>query len=118
MIRAGWFIAGIIALGLGLLGIPLPGLPTVPFLLLTAFCFARSSPRLHDWLLAHPRLGPPIRDWNENGAISPRAKRIATVTVAITFGISLYLGLKPWILALQAAVLACVLLFMWTRPNG
>jgi len=49
---------GAISLGVGLLGIILPGLPTTVFLLLASFLFARSSPRLHRWLLAHPRLGP------------------------------------------------------------
>ena len=116
--RVVWFLCGCTALLLALIGIPLPGLPTVPFLLLAAFCFARSSKRVHDWLMTHPRLGPPIHDWQRSGAIRPAAKRLATLAIGVTFGISLVLGLKPWVLAVQAVVLTGVLIFIWTRPNG
>ena len=116
--RAIWFIGGVIALGLALIGIPVPGLPTVPFLLLAAFCFARSSDRVHEWLITHPRLGPPISDWQSSGAIRPPAKVAATLAIAASFGISLWLALPLLGLIAQAAVLLCVLLFIWTRPNG
>ncbi|WP_138466262.1 YbaN family protein [Poseidonocella sp. HB161398] len=115
--RAIWFTFGIISLGLGMLGIPLPLLPTVPFLLLATFCFARSSPRLHNWLITHPTYGRSIRDWNEKGAISLRAKRLATVTVAASFGISLALSVPLRALAIQAVTLGLVLIFIWTRPS-
>ena len=113
-----WAIGGFTALILGLIGILLPLLPTVPFLILAAFCFARSSDRLHDWLVTHPRLGPPIRDWRESGAINPGAKRLATLSIAAVYGISLAMGLRLELLAVQGAVLCAVLFFIWTRPNG
>ncbi|MCT8158573.1 YbaN family protein [Pseudoruegeria sp. SHC-113] len=113
-----WVCLGVIALTLGTIGIVLPLLPTVPFLLLAAFFFARSSERLHNWLITHPRFGPPIEDWNRSGAISRRAKILATVSVAAAFGLSLALGLRPMILMIQAATLCCVLLFIWTRPES
>ena len=112
-----WAALGLICVGLGLIGIVLPILPTVPFMLLAAFFFARSSARLHSWLVTHPTFGPPIIDWHERGAINPRVKRIATVSIAAVFAISLALGLKPWLLALQAAILTAVLVFIWSRPN-
>jgi len=115
--RVIWFISGIAALGLAILGIPLPGLPTVPFLLLAAFCFARSSDRVHDWLINHPKLGPPIRDWRRSGAIAPYAKRLATLTVAAAFLIALLWGVPLYALGLQVLVLAGVLIFIWTRPD-
>ncbi len=116
--RALWAAGGSAALALGVVGIVTPLLPTVPFLLLAAFCFARSSARLHRWLLGHPKLGPPIRDWQNKGAISPRAKRLATLSIGVTFAVSAVLGLRWWMLAVQALVLTAVLVFIWRRPDA
>jgi uncharacterized membrane protein YbaN (DUF454 family) len=113
-----WFIGGALSLILGILGIPLPGLPTVPFLLLAAFCFAKSSDRAHSWLVNHPRLGPPIADWNKNGAIRRPAKIAASICIAASFLISVFLGVPAKALILQAIVLCCVSTFIWTRPNA
>lgn len=112
-----WLLGGGTALGLGVVGIVLPLLPTVPFLLLAAFCFARSSERLHDWLVSHPRFGPPIADWRDRGAISRAAKWAATGSILAAFGLSLLLGLGVTLLAIQALTLAAVSLFIWTRPD-
>ena len=112
-----FFTLGWIALGLGLLGIPLPGLPTTPFLLLAAFFFSRSSERVHDWLLGHALFGGPIRDWAERGAISRRAKVMAILAMGAVFTLSLFLNIPGWALAAQAASLAAVALFILTRPD-
>lgn len=109
---------GLLCVGLALVGVVLPLLPTVPFLLLAAFFFARSSPRLHNWLLSHPQFGPMIEDWMRSGAISPRGKRWATLSVAAVFGLSLILGAPGFVLIIQALVLGAVLIFLWTRPNS
>ncbi len=113
-----WAGLGLLSLGIALIGIILPLVPTVPLLLLAAFFFARSSERLHHWLLSHPTFGPPIVDWQSQGAIRPNGKRWATVSILLVFGISLALGLRPFILIIQGITLSCVLLFIWTRPNG
>lgn len=118
ILRGVWVVLGLLSLALGVVGIVTPLLPTVPFLLLAAFCFARSSQRLHDWLVDHPTLGPPIRNWQSHGAIGRKAKRLATFSVAAAFSISVLLGLKLWVLGIQAAALAGVLLFIWTRPDA
>lgn len=115
--RLAWGVGGVLAVLLGALGIFLPLLPTVPFLLLAAFCFARSSERLLDWLLDHPTLGPPIHDWRRNGAIGRRAKWLATLSIGLTFSISIALRLEPWLLGVQAAVLGAVTVFIWSRPS-
>ena len=113
-----WILFGFTALGVGVLGIFLPLVPTVPLVLLAAFCFAKSSERLHKWLTGHKTFGPMISDWNENGAILPNAKKMATVSIAIVFGISLIFGLPTKVLVIQAVTLTCVLVFIWSRPSS
>lgn len=116
MLKLIWIAAGGISLAVAIAGVVLPLVPTTPLLLLAAFCFARSSPRLETWLVEHPRLGPPIRDWRAEGAISPRAKRLALLAIGATFALSLALGLPGAVLAIQAVTLAAVSLFIVTRP--
>lgn len=116
--RGVWLLLGALALALGAVGTFLPLLPTVPFLLLSAFAFSRSSERLHHWLLAHPVLGPPISDWRDRGAIGRRAKWLASGSIAAAFLISVALGLTPWVLGVQALVLLAVSVFIWTRPHA
>ena len=113
-----WTIAGLIAVGLGLAGAVLPLLPTVPFMILAAFCFARGSDRFHNWLLGHPTFGPAIRDWRAHGAISRRGKIAAGIGIAAAFLMSVLLGVPAWVLWVQAGVLSCVLVFILTRPSG
>ena len=113
-----WLTLGCLCVALGMAGVVLPVLPTTPFMLLAAFCFARSSPRLHGWLLAHPTFGPVIQSWQAHGAIAPRVKRIALSTMLGCFLLAVWLGLKPWVLILQAVVMSCVALFILSRPDG
>lgn len=114
-----YVLAGSLSLALGVIGIFLPLLPTVPFLLLTAWCFNRGSPRFHAWLLGHPLFGPPVLDWQREGAVRTRYKVIATAMVAVT---SVYLLSRPSIpLAGKAgfsAFVLAMLAYLWTRPAG
>lgn len=116
MRRPFWFVLGGLALVLAILGIFLPLLPTTPFLLVAAFAFAESSPRVHNWLIEHAHLGPPIRDWQREGAIGRRAKFAAVIAMIAAFAISVIAGVNPTILVVQAVVLSLVALFVLTRP--
>lgn len=109
--------AGFLSLALGAVGVVLPLLPTVPFVILAAFCFARGSPELERRLLEHPKFGHHIRNWRERGAISRKGKLAAL----LAFGFSATMGLLfapwPWLLApLLAAVIGGG--WMLTRPEA
>ncbi len=110
--------AGLVALGLGLIGIVLPGLPTTPFVLLAAACFARASPRLHGWLTTHRYLGPMVRDWEANRSLPLRVKWIAITMMGTLVLLSAWqFNGRAW---LQGAVLALGLVgacVVWRIPT-
>ena len=112
-----WRLAGLTSLVLGVIGIFLPLLPTTPFMLLSAFCFSRGSKKLHDWLLTHPRLGRPILEWQDHGAISKKAKLLAGIAMLLAFLLALVGGAPTEALVIQVVVLLCVAVFIFTRPN-
>lgn len=116
--RVIWMAGGWASFGAGVVGAVLPLVPTVPFMLLAAFCFARGSARVHDWLLAHPRFGASIRDWREHRAIGREAKRWALLAILASFTASVVLGFGTAVLLVQAATLGCVAAFILTRPDG
>ncbi|MFC3613475.1 YbaN family protein [Lutimaribacter marinistellae] len=109
---------GLICVVFGLVGVALPLVPTVPFMLLAAFFFARSSSRLHHWLITHRTFGPMIEDWHHHRAIRPSAKRAATISIIVVFAISVVLSVPQHVLIIQVVTLGGVLIFIWTRPNG
>ncbi|WP_170433548.1 YbaN family protein [Ruegeria arenilitoris] len=113
-----WATFGLLCVALAMIGVALPLLPTVPFLLLAAFCFARSSSRLHNWLMSHRTFGPLILDWQTSGAIRPAAKKAATLSVAAVFGLSVLVSVPSYVLIIQAVTLGAVMIFIWSRPNG
>ncbi|MEM9529300.1 MAG: YbaN family protein [Pseudomonadota bacterium] len=115
--RTLWFLIGFTALALGAIGAVLPLLPTTPFVLVSAWAFARSSRRWHDWLLRHRVFGPLILDWRRYGAISPRAKIAAAVALVAVLVLSLLLGASTTVLTIQATVLSASAAFIFSRPS-
>lgn len=118
LFRGLWIAFGLACVGLAVVGVALPLVPTTPFLLLAAFAFARSSPRLHAWLLGHKRFGPLITNWRDHGAISARTKAVSVGMMAAMPPLSFGLGAPPWTVILQALILAGSATFILTRPNG
>jgi hypothetical protein len=115
--RTLYLTAGLISVALGAIGAFLPLLPTVPFLILAAFCFARSNPVWEEKLLTHPRYGATLRQWREKGVVSRKAKLAATGAFAISIALG-FLTLK-WPLSLipLGVALTCGS-WLWMRPEA
>ncbi|MBG6241050.1 MAG: DUF454 family protein [Candidatus Symbiopectobacterium sp. Dall1.0] len=116
MYRIGLVVLGWLAVVLATLGVVLPLLPTTPFLLLAAWCFARSSPRFHAWLLYRSWFGPYLRHWQDHRALPPGAKGKAVVMIVLTFAISLWLVDMVWVRVLLLTIMAVLLTFMLRLP--
>lgn len=117
-LRIFYTFLGFLSLTLGFMGLFLPLLPTTPFLLLAAFCFSKGSNRFHQWLIRHPKLGPPIRDWEESRAIKTKYKILATLMVILSFSISFYVieGREKLKFGLSMIMLV-VMMYVWSRPS-
>lgn len=111
-----YFAAGLLFFGLGAAGIPLPLLPTVPFWLLAAFCFARSNKEWEDRLLNHPQVGPQIHDWRARGAITRRSKVLAIGSIAAGVGFTWVTIGFPWVW-ISLGVLLVMGSWIATRPE-
>ena len=114
MTRQLYLAGGLTALALGAIGVALPIMPTVPFLLLAAFCFARSHPEWEARLLDHPHYGPSLRDWRERRAISRRAKIAAVTAMTVGVGFTWLAVGWPWVM-ISVAVLTICGTWIWTR---
>jgi uncharacterized protein len=116
--RRMWKALGWICVGLGVIGLALPVVPTVPFLLLAAFCFERGSPELHRWLLEHPTFGPPLKLWRDHRVIRPKSKLIATACISAS--VIYVIFFRPiWLPVKIAMAIVCgaAILFILTRKN-
>src|SRR5687768_16982809 len=111
------FGAGLILLGAGIAGIFLPLVPGTLFLILAAACFTRSSPRFEAWLVDHPRLGPPIRQWRQTGAIPRQIKVYACLSLLASWLILLAVRAPDIVAMVCLAIFVAVGAFIATRPN-
>jgi len=87
-------VLGFLFVGIAIIGVILPLLPTTPFVLLAAACFARSSEKWHRWMLANDTFGPMIRNWEKNRCISCRVKLIAIASMVFVGGYSVFYAVE------------------------
>lgn len=116
--RYAWFLLGWIAVVLGAVGVALPVLPTTPFIILAAFAFGKSSPRLQIWLENNQTFGPIIAEWRANGAIAPRYKAMAIAMMLAAFSASITIGIALLVLIIQGACMLAAAIFILSRPDG
>jgi uncharacterized protein len=120
-VRAAWLLAGLVAVGLGGIGVVVPGLPTTVFFIIAASCFTRSSPRLERWVLGLPRIGPVVRDYRAGLGMPRRAKVVAIVSMSVVGLVSALL--VPGTVLRVVVVLAILVGIAWvawrvpTRPE-
>ena len=120
--RWAWWLLAYLSLGMGIVGIFVPGLPTTVFILLAAYAASRGSTRLHQRLLQDPRFGPMIRDWQTHRAVSRKAKWAATVTMLACAGVLLAIMFstgshRAWMVALPITCMVVVGTWLWLRPE-
>jgi uncharacterized membrane protein YbaN (DUF454 family) len=121
---ARWMLisAGMICVGLGALGILLPGLPTTPFLLVAAYCFARSSEHFHDWLLNHRWFGSYVRNFEEGRGMTRPAKATTLLVMWLSFGVTIVFFVPVAIgqagMFLLAAAVSIYIMRLPTPPPG
>lgn len=111
-------VVGWLAVGSGVVGLFLPLVPTVPFLLLAAACFARSSSRFHSWLIDHVYLGPLVRDYLNGGGIPRKAKVMAICMVWVSFPVSTIFFVRAvWLKALLIAIAIGITVYLVALPG-
>lgn len=116
--RAVLLVVGTVSLALGVVGIVLPVLPTTPFLLVAAACYARASTRLYAWLLGQRSLGPVISEWRRSRSFPAGVKVRALAAVVVTFAISILLIDSPVIRVILVAIAVILLVFLYRIPTA
>jgi uncharacterized membrane protein YbaN (DUF454 family) len=111
-------ITGIFFVGLAILGVVLPILPTTPFLLVAAACFAKSSPEMQRKLLANKTFGPLIHDWQKYRSIPRKAKRIALLTMILSVCWSAFMLQSAMLTALVVVLVIGPFIFVWRLPES
>jgi uncharacterized protein len=106
-----WFVIGWIAVGIGAIGIVVPGLPTTVFFIIAAACFARSSPRFEQWVLDLPHIGQAVRDYRAGLGMSRRAKAFALTMMLAFGGLSIVLTRDRIVIA--SAIAALLVIGVW-----
>jgi uncharacterized protein len=117
--RAVWVTGGFVSLGLGIIGALLPIMPTTPFVIVAAACFARSSARFYNKVMSHRLFGPLIYEWRERRTIPRRAKALAIALIITTFTLSIVLFVPTDVgKVVMAAVGASVVVWLLRVPSG
>ena len=105
----------VVCLALAIVGIFLPVLPTVPFVLLAAWAASLSSPRLSRWLDNHPLFGKPLNEWRRHGVVRRRAKWAATITMSAS--VMVFLVRPLWVPLTAITIMTSVAAWLWRRPE-
>jgi hypothetical protein len=116
--KAFWFMLGVILVGVAYIGIFLPGLPWSTPILGATFCFAKSSDRLHNWIMNHPRFGPFVKNWSKYRVYPQKAKYLMVAVMASSLGF-MYFGTGNVMATLYLFItFAIIITWAWRYPGS
>ena len=111
-------VAGTVSVGFGIIGLLLPVVPTTPFLLVAAACYARSSKKFYVWLMTNRWFGEYIRDWRAGKGIPLSGKIGSTIVIVVTFGTSIAFFVPlDWVKVVMVVIALAVLVYLWRLPT-
>jgi uncharacterized membrane protein YbaN (DUF454 family) len=112
-----WRILGFTSVGIGMINAFIPLMPTTVFLLVGAWALSKGSPEWRAKLIAHPRFGRALRDWEDGRRVSRRGKRLAALGMAVGWAIVVvWQGMSPWTVGV-GVLLAAIATWLWRRPE-
>jgi len=112
-----WLLLAYASLGLGIIALFIPGIPTTEFVLLSAWAAGRGSPRLQRWLEQHRLFGPMIHNWRHGRVVARRAKISASLMMSLCLVIMLFTVKRHWVIVLATLGMAVGAAWMWSRPE-
>jgi hypothetical protein len=113
-----WKILGFLSLGMAYIGVITPGLPYSPFVVFAAYCFAKSSPRMHAWIMNHKTFGPFITNWNQKRVFPLKLKFFMLVSMSVSLLIMFFTGVKPIGIISTAIFMGLVAIWAWRFPGS
>ncbi len=120
VVKVLWLTAGFFLVGIGMVGIIVPGLPTTPFMILAAACFARSSQRFYRWVITNRLFGPQVRRFREGQGISLRGKVFSVSAMSLFILLSVIFFIPDhlwWVKALALVLGGTGVVYILTRPT-
>jgi uncharacterized membrane protein YbaN (DUF454 family) len=113
-----WKCLGFLSLGMAYVGVVVPGIPYSPFVVFAAYCFAKSSPRMHAWIMNHKTFGPFINNWNTKRVFPLKLKFFMLASMSVSLVIMYATGVKPIGIISTAIFMGLVACWAWRFPSS
>jgi len=113
-----WNVLGFLSLGMAYIGVVTPGIPYSPFVVFAAYCFAKSSPRMHAWIMNHKTFGPFITNWNQKRVFPLKLKFFMLASMSVSLLIMFFTGVKPIGIISTAIFMGLVACWAWRFPGS
>jgi uncharacterized membrane protein YbaN (DUF454 family) len=113
-----WKILGFLSLGMAYIGVITPGLPYSPFVVFAAYCFAKSSPKMHAWIMNHKTFGPFITNWNQKRVFPLKLKFFMLASMSVSLLIMFFTGVKTIGIISTAIFMGLVAIWAWRFPGS